>query len=662
METPIEPTLKLAIQHHKAGHLAQAERLYRHILALNPNHPEALNLLGVIAQQVGNADTAIHLLNQAIAANPSAPDYHINLGVALYTVARFDDAVAAYRQALRLDPNNPVAHNNLGNALRQIGRPDEAITECREALRINPNYAEASNNLGNALQDKGLLDEATAAYRRAIQLNPRYSEAFSNLASSLKTAGDLNESIAAFQDSLRLNPGNSAVHSNLLNTLNLHPDYDAPQILDQCRAWAKQFETALLKSFGDSPRYPLPWYSGGGLGWGPEYQKARISVELFETPLTPPAQAYPNDQSPNRPLRIGYVSPDLYGKHPIGRILAPVLAAHDPHNVEVVCYSGVVGGDQTTARLTSSATLWRDVAAATNADLARQIREDRIDILVDLALHTIGNRLLVFARRPAPIQVTWLGYPGTTGLSSIQYRLTDPILDPPGSGDELYSEKSLRLPHSFWCYAPPVENEPVNSLPALEAGFITFGSLSSFAKVTKPTITLWIETLNAVPNSRLLILCPRGNHRQRFLKTFTSSGISPDRIELIDSAPLLQYMQNYHRVDFCLDTHPYPGHTTTCDALWMGVPTVTLRGQTAVARGGASILTNVGLTEWIADSPRQYVEIATAMTADPNRLARLRSESRDRLRNSSLMNWKQFAADLESAYRLMWQTWINHAH
>jgi protein O-GlcNAc transferase len=622
METPIESTLKLAIQHHKAGHLAQAEKLYRHILAQNPNHPEALNLLGVIAQQVGNPDAAIHLLNQAINANPSAPDYHINLGVALYTIARFDDAIAAYHQALRLDPNNPVAHNNLGNALRQIGRLDEAISESREALRLNPNYAEASNNLGNALQDRGLLDEATAAYRHAIQLNPHYSEAFSNLAGNLKNVGDLDDSIAAFRDSLRLNPVNSAVHSNLLNTLNLHPDYDARQILDQCRDWAKR----------------------------------------FETPLTPPAQTYPNDRSPDRSLRIGYVSPDLYGKHPIGRILAPILAAHYPRNVKVVCYSGVVGSDQTTARLKSSASLWRDVAAATDADVARQIREDRIDILVDLALHTIGNRLLVFARRPAPIQVTWLGYPGTTGLNAIDYRLTDPILDPPGSGDELYSEKSIRLPRSFWCYAPPVENEPVNSLPALEAGFITFGSFSSFAKVTKPTITLWIETLNAVPNSRLLILCPRGNHRQQFLKTFASSGISPNRIELIDSAPLLQYMQNYHRVDFCLDTHPYPGHTTTCDALWMGVPTVTLRGQTAVARGGASILTNVGLTEWIADSPRQYVEIATAMAADPNRLAGLRSESRDRLRNSPLMDWKQFAADLESAYRLMWQTWIDHAH
>ncbi len=622
MESPIEPTLNLAIQHHKAGRLADAERLYRQLLAQNPNHPEALNLLGVIAQQVGNPDAAIHLLNHAIAANPSAPDYHINLGVALYTIGRFDDAIAAYRQSLRLDPNNPVAHNNLGNALCQIGHFDEAITECREALRLNPNYAEASNNLGNALQDKGLLDEAMAAYRRAIQLNPHYAEAFSNLAGNLKTAGDLNESIAAFRDSLRLNPNNSAVHSNLLNTLNLHPDYDARQILDQCRTWANR----------------------------------------FETPLTPSAQAYPNDRSPNRPLRIGFVSPDLYGKHPIGRILAPVLAAHDPRNVEVVCYSGVVGSDETTARLKSSATLWRDVAAATDADVARQIREDRIDILVDLALHTIGNRLLVFARRPAPIQVTWLGYPGTTGLSTINYRLTDPILDPPGTGDELYSEKSIPLPHSFWCYAPPVENEPINPLPALEAGFITFSSFSSFAKVTKPTITLWIETLIAVPNSRLLILCPRGNHRQRFLKTFASNGISPDRIELIDPAPLLQYMQNYHRVDFCLDTHPYPGHTTTCDALWMGVPTVTLRGQTAVARGGASILTNVGLTEWIADSPRQYVEIATAMAADPNRLARLRSESRDRLRNSPLMNWKQFAADLESAYRLMWQTWIDHVH
>ncbi len=625
METPIEPTLKLAIQHHKAGRLAEAERLYRHILAQNPNHPEALNLLGVIAQQVGQVDAAIQLYQQSIRAHPTAACF-INLGVALFSTGKTSDAIAAYREALRLEPAMAVAHNNLSIALCQSGQAQEATAEAREAIRLDPHYPEAFNSLGNALEETGSLDEAIAAYGKAVELRPDYAAAHCNLGSPCKAVGLLDAAIAEFQAAIRIEPHVSGYHHNFLNTIHFHPDYSAGQILDECRKWARQSEEPLAKQIE-------PWT---------------------------------NDRSLSRPLRIGYVSADLHGKHPIGRIVNPIFASHNKQDFEIFCYSVAYRTDETTAKIKSSVMAWRDATAMTDAQLAGMIRQDRIDVLVDLSLHTLGNRLLVFARRPAPVQATWLGYPGTTGLSSIQYRLTDPILDPPldlpGSGDELYAEKSLRLPHSFWCYAPAGENEPINPLPALDAGSITFGCFSSFAKVTKPTIALWIETLSAVPNSRFLILCPRGNHRQRLLKTFASSGISPDRVELIDSAPLPQYMRNYHRVDFCLDTHPYPGHTTTCDALWMGVPTVTLRGQTAVARGGASILTNVGLTEWIASSPRQYVEIATAMAADPNRLARLRSELRHRLRNSPLMNWKQFAADLESAYRQMWQTWIAHAH
>jgi protein O-GlcNAc transferase len=617
MGLAIEQTLKLGIEHHKAGRLADAEGLYRQVLVQQPNHPEAMNLLGVVAQQVGRFDAAIQLYERSIRAGPKA-GYFVNLGVALISTGRTSDAIAAYREALRLEPGMAVAHNNLAVALCQCSKGEEAIVESREAVRLNPNYPEAFNSLGNGLEETGSHDEAIAAYKKAIELRPDYAAAHCNLGSAYKAVGLLDAAISELQAAIAIEPGGWGYHHNFLNTIQLHPDYDAGRIFEECRNWANRFEPPLAKQI-------QPWT---------------------------------NERSRDRRLRIGYVSADLHSKHPIGRIIAPIMASHDARNFEIFCYSPGNRSDETTARIKSSVQAWRDVAAMSDAQLAQMIRQDRIDILVDLSLHTIGNRLLAFARRPAPVQATWLGYPGTTGLNGMQYRLTDPVLDPPGDGDEPYTEKLIRLPHCFWPYAPGVEDEVVNSLPAGAAGVITFGCFNSFSKISGPTVGLWIEVMQRVPKSRMLILCPRGEHRARLLEQFESAGVSRERVELIEPAPLRQYMRNYGRVDFCLDSMPYPGHTTTCDALWMGVPTITLRGKTAVARGGASILSNVGLSEWIADSPRQYVEIAVAMAGDIGRLARLRGELRDRLRNSALMNWRQFAADLESAYRMMWENWI----
>jgi predicted O-linked N-acetylglucosamine transferase (SPINDLY family) len=430
----------------------------------------------------------------------------------------------------------------------------------------------------------------------------------------------LDEALSEFQAAIRIEPDVSGYHHNFLNTIHFHPDYDSRRIFEECRKWAGQFEAPLAKEI-------RPWA---------------------------------NDRSPGRRLRIGYVSADLHGQHPIGRIIAPVLASHDKQRFEIFCYWVGNRTDETTGKIKSSVAAWREAGRVSEVQLAAMIRQDHIDVLVDLSLHTLGNRLLVFARRPAPVQVTWLGYPGTTGLGSMQYRLTDSIIDTPNDGDGPYSEKSIWLPHCFWPYAPPVEDMELNSSPVAGAGFVTFGCFSHFSKITRPTIAVWIEVMQRVQGSRMIILAPQGEHRVRLLERFTSAGISAERVELVEPAPLRQYMGYYHRVDLCLDSMPYCGHTTTCDALWMGVPTVTVGGETAVARGGASILSNVGLNEWIADSPRQYVEIAAAMAADPGRLPRLRTELRDRFRNSPLMNWKQFAADLESAYRLMWQNWIEH--
>ena len=339
--------------------------------------------------------------------------------------------------------------------------------------------------------------------------------------------------------------------------------------------------------------------------------------------------------------------------------MLPLLTHHDPRNVEAFCYSVASRPDEMTSRLKRTAHAWRDCAGLADADVARQIRADGIDILIDLSLHTAGNRLLVLAQKPAPVQVTWLGYAGTTGLSGIDYRITDPYLDPPGQGDEFYTETSIRLPNCFWCYQAPEQAPEVNPLPAAAGNPITFGCFNHFTKMSAPTLDLWAKLLAAVPNSRLVIHAHRANHRTQTLARFSENGIHPDRITFVGLLPLPDYFSQHHRIDIALDPFPYGGGTITCDALWMGVPTITLHGRTAVGRGGVSILSNVGLTDWVAKSLEDYISIAVERSSDLPKLAELRSNLRARMLKSPLMNAPGFAADIEAAYRGMWESWCS---
>jgi predicted O-linked N-acetylglucosamine transferase (SPINDLY family) len=313
--------------------------------------------------------------------------------------------------------------------------------------------------------------------------------------------------------------------------------------------------------------------------------------------------------------------------------------------------------DGITAVLRSHSDHWKVISHLNDDRAAQLIRADRIDILVDLSQHTADNRLLIFARKPAPIQVTWQGYPGTTGLSTIDYRLTDPYLDPHGQTDEFYTERSIRLPHTFWCYQPTIDTPQANALPALKNGYITFGCFNSFVKVTEPALRLWAEVLKAVPDSRLLLQTRQGTHRQRIRKLIEGNGIASERLEFVDRTSQKEYFGLHHRVDIALDPIPYPGHTTALDGFWMGVPVITLAGTTAASRGGVSMLNNVGLPELIAYTKEQYVSIAAALSADLDKLSELRATLRERMRRSPLMDARQFARDIEAAYRKIWINW-----
>jgi protein O-GlcNAc transferase len=644
-----DQAMQLAVQHHQAGKLAEAEKIYRQVLSREPRNPGALHLLGVIALQTGQLDAAIELIRKAIAIDPAAAEFHLNLGNALRSSGLLDQAVAAYRQALRLRPSHAQAHNNLGNALRELGlldeaiaayrralqiapalaeahanlgsslhdkgQLDEAIAAYRECLRLKPDYAVAHNNLGIALRDQGLLDDAVASYRQAVRFKPDYADAHNNLALALRDQGLLDEAVAACRRAVALKPDSAVFHSNLILILHYHERSDPQTLLAESRQWARQHADPLKQ---------------------------------FIAPHT-------NDRSPNRRLKIGYVSPDLRN-HPVGRFILPLMEAHDSAQVEIFCYAHVAQDDAVTERIRARAHHWRSTVGMTDEQMAQQIRRDQIDILIDLAAHTGCNRLLVFARKPAPVQATYLAYAGTTGLDTIDYRITDPQLDPPDSPDDCYSEKSIRI-ESYWCYQPPIENLESSPLPAARAGFITFGCLNNFFKITHATLQTWCSLLAAVPQSRLLLHAAAGSHRERIRRILHESGVDPQRLSFVPKLPQLAYMEQYRQIDIALDPFPYVGGTTTCDALWMGVPVVTLAGRTAVSRGGVSILTTAGLPELIAADKPQYIRLAADLAADLPRLDQLRSGLREKMRLTPLMNAPRFARNIESAYRRMWHDW-----
>ncbi len=649
-ESAIQQMMQIALQHHQAGRLTQAESLYRQVLAQQPENADALHLLGVIARQVGRNDIAVDLIGQAIALEPNFPEACSSLGNALRDIGRLDEAIAAYRQAIALKPrypeahsnlgmtlkargsladaitafrqaiavrpNLPEAHNNLGNALREIGQLGEAIAAFRQALVLKPDLAEAHSNLGNALRDVGQLDEAIAAYRQAIALKPDSPEAHCNLGTALHDSGQLDEATVAYRQAIGLKPDLPQAHSNLLYAIHFHPGFDAQAIAEEHRRWNRRYAEPLRKSI----------------------------------------RPHANDRNPDRRLRIGYVSPD-FREHPVGRFLLPLLTHHDRNRVEVFAYAQVAVPDAMTERLRSCTAGWRNIVGVSDSQAADLIRQDQIDILVDLTMHMAHNRLLVFARKPAPVQVTYLAYCASTGLETIDYRLSDPYLDPPGSEESFYSEKTIRLPRTYWCYQPGIATPDINLLPAHEHGHVTFGCLNNFCKVNELTLAAWARILGAVPSSRLLLHAPDGSHRQRVRGRLRQDGIEPDRVRFVGRVSLPDYFRLHHGIDIALDTFPYAGGTTTCDALWMGVPVASVAGKTAVGRAGMSILSNVGLPELVADSEEGYVRIAHNLANDLPRLSKLRSTLRRRMERSPLMDAPRHARDIEAAYGEMWRRW-----
>jgi protein O-GlcNAc transferase len=685
--TTIRDALQLALQHHQAGRLLEAEQIYRQILQADPTQADAWHLLGAVAHQRGLHQQAAECMQRALDIQPNVAAVHANLGQVYQALGKLDEAATCYRRALELAPDyaealsnlasilqtqgsleeaidhcrravqlKPAlaeAHNNLGHALRLNGKLDQAVASLRRALKINPELAEAHNNLGVALQNLRRLDDAETCFRQALRLKPEYAEAWTNLGHVLTRLGKLDDAVACCQDALRINPLLADAHNNLGNAWKEHGE------LDQALACYRRAieltpenadaQSNLLYTLHFSPDYDARAIYDAHRRWNTQHAE----------PLARFVQPHPHDRSPDRRLRIGYVSPD-FNAHPVGRFLLPLLESHDHQAFESYCYASVHAPDAMTDRCRAAVDVWQDVLGWSDERVADAVREDRIDILVDLTMHMANRRLLVFARKPSPVQVTYLAYCGTTGLIAIDYRLSDPYLDPTDDDQPNYSERTFRLPETYWCYQPLGTTPAVNALPSLSSGpMITFGCLNNFAKVTQPTLATWSRILQAVPESRLLLHCGLGSPRERVRDFLARQNVAPERMIFTEMLPTEEYYRLYQQIDVALDPFPYVGGTTTCDALWMGVPVVSLVGKTAVGRGGLSLLSNVGLPELAANDPEQYVRIAVELAGDRVRLSAIRATLRDRMQNSPLTDAPRFARHIEGAYRTMWQEWCS---
>jgi predicted O-linked N-acetylglucosamine transferase (SPINDLY family) len=601
------------------GRLDEAEVSLRRALEIKPDYADAYSNLGANLYDLKRLDEAEASYRRALQINPDLADAHYNLGNTLKSLGRLDEAETSYRRALQIKPDYAQAHSNLGITLNDLGRPDEAEVSLRRALQIKPDYAQAYSNLGNALKDLGRQDEAEASYRRALQIKPDLAEAHSNLGGILEDMVRLGEAEASYRQALEINPNFAKAHSNLLFLLNytscIAPSYDF--------AAASQYG----KNVAD-----------------------KIKSRFVEWTCA---------RQPER-LRIGFVSGD-FKNHPIGYFLEGMLAKLDPNSLELIAYQTDNRADEITARIKPHFSAWKSLFGLSDEAAAQLIHNDSVHVLIDLSGHTRYNRLPVFAWKPAPVQASWLGYLGTTGVAAMDYLIADPWTLPV-TEEVHFSEKIWRLPETYLCFTPPDEDVAVAPLPAISNGYITFGSFNNLAKMNDAVVALWARVLQNVPESRLFLKTKQlkdASVRKIIVERFAAQGIDTRRLALEGNVPQrMKHLESYNRVDIALDPFPYPGITTSVEGLWMGVPLITLSGERFLSRQGVGLLMNAGLPEWIASDADDYVARAVSHASDLQRLAKLRNGLRQQVLASPIMDTRRFAMHFGAALRDMWRNGV----
>uniref|UniRef100_A0A0V0IZP6 Probable UDP-N-acetylglucosamine--peptide N-acetylglucosaminyltransferase SPINDLY n=1 Tax=Solanum chacoense TaxID=4108 RepID=A0A0V0IZP6_SOLCH len=613
------------------GDLESAIACYERCLAVSPNFEIAKNNMAIALTDLGTKVKLEGDINQGVAYYKKALCYNwhyadamYNLGVAYGEMLKFDMAIVFYELAFHFNPHCAEACNNLGVIYKDRDNLDKAVECYQMALSIKPNFSQSLNNLGVVYTVQGKMDAAASMIEKAIIANPTYAEAYNNLGVLYRDAGNISLAIEAYEQCLKIDPDSRNAGQNRLLAMNYINEGTDDKLYEAHRDWGRRF------------------------------------MKLY-----PQYTSWDNSKVPERPLVIGYVSPD-YFTHSVSYFIEAPLAHHDYTNYKVVVYSSVVKADAKTNRFRDKVMkkggLWRDIYGIDEKKVSSMIREDKVDIMVELTGHTANNKLGTMACRPAPVQVTWIGYPNTTGLPTIDYRITDAMADPPNAKQK-HVEELVRLPNSFLCYTPSPEAGPVCPAPALSNGFVTFGSFNNLAKITPKVLQVWARILSAVPHSRLIVKCKPfccDSVRQRFLSILEQLGLEPQRVDLL---PLIllnhDHMQAYSLMDISLDTFPYAGTTTTCESLYMGVPCVTMGGSVHAHNVGVSLLKTVGLENLVARNEDEYVESAIQLASDVTSLSNLRMSLRELMSKSPLCDGAKFTRNIESIYRSMWRRYCD---
>lgn len=646
----------LGILFHETRDYQKACESFRKELEARPECAEAHNCLGMSLHHAGKPEDAISFYLKALKIDTESAETLNNLGIALHDTGRPDEAIRSYKKAIAIDPGYAQAHNNLGSALHSIHRMQEAIDSFRQAILIRPDFVEAHNNLGLALLAEKRYEEAHLCFDKALAVQPGFIDAYLNSGNTFREQGLYSQALRRFKKALELDPNRYDIHAHMAYVLTLQGRMD-----EAIRFYQEALKTAPKDNSIHSP-YLFALHYQDPVDFSELYRQHKQWGKLQKA-ANPRTRVH--DKTPRRRLRIGYVSPDFH-THSVGYFIETILASHDKDSFEIFCYFDVSFPDETTKRMQSLIKNWRDISLLRDRQVEGMIQQDRIDILVDLAGHTANNRLTLFASGPAPVQATYLGYPDTTGLPGMHYRITDALADPPGMTDHLYTEKLVRLPGCFLCYRPPAPTPDVGPPPCRKTGRTTFGSFNNRSKITRNVIKVWSEILKKIPDSMLLLKAKPfadTDTRQALLEEFSRQGVQPGQIEFagrIESR--IEHLELYNSIDIALDTFPYNGTTTTCEALWMGVPVIILKGEAHMSRVGVSLLTNMGMEEFITETPHDYVEKAMSLAKNPKNLSRLRQRQRNAMSRSPLMDGHNFTRNLERAYQKMWLHWCSRAN
>lgn len=641
-----------------AGQIEGSIDATRRATELKPDDMEALANLGNALREAGRREEAIEVLRASLLQDGQYAESHLNLGVCLQEKGLYEEALQHYHRALDLKPDIAGVWANIGGSLKELGRYEEALEALKTAIAKNPKDTTALNNLGATYRTLGQVKKAVETYQQAIRIRPDYAQAYNNLGEALKQAGHHGYAVQSYQKALEINPDYAEAASNLGGTLL------SLGRREEAESWylrAMALKPSLLDAHGNlltcwtfDDRVPMPERVEQARSYG------RKVTAMAHAPYT----AWPLlGQEPEGPLRIGFVSGDLRN-HPVGYFLESVLANLDKRKVLTIAYSTNPVEDEGTERLKQLFDEWRMLPAGNDRFAAETVYQDRVHILVDLAGHTNLNRLTVFGWRPAPVQVTWLGYFATTGVEQIDWVIADET-GVPARHHSHFTEKVWYLPNTRLCFTPPVGAPPVAALPALRNGYVTFGCFQNLPKVGDDVMALWAQIMKALPDSRLRLQCKQFSEaatQQHVATRLQAAGIDPARVSMVGPCTRADYLAAHAEVDFILDTFPYTGGTTTCEALWMGVPTLTLAGESMLSRQGASLLTAAGLTEWVVESPDDYVMQARRFAADLPALASLRSGLRAAVQESPLFDGTGFARHLECAFAEMWEKFLESNH